>query len=232
MGHGPQFEAIEACVFDAYGTLFDIHAPVARMASRIGPSASELTALWRRKQLEYSWLRSLMRTHADFWQVTSEALDYALTVHSIDDAGLRDELMRLYLTLEPYPDARSCLAELAKLKCRTAILSNGTAAMLSAAVTAASFGELIEAIISVEEVGVYKPDPRVYAQALERLAIRWPSSILFVSGNPWDAQAAANFGFRVARIDRYGLPDDRMPGRIDVLIPSLAEVPALLAARR
>lgn len=232
MGHGRQFGEIEACVFDAYGTLFDIHAPVARMASRIGPSASELTALWRRKQLEYSWLRSLMRTHADFWQVTSEALHYALDVHSIADAELHDELMRLYLTIEPYPDARSCLTEIAKVQCRIAILSNGTPTMLSAAVTAANLGELIEAVISVEEVGVYKPDPRVYAQALERLAIRWPSSILFVSGNPWDAQAAANFGFRVARVDRYGLPNDMIPGRIDILIPGLAEVPGLLAPRR
>ena len=232
MGHGPQFEAIEACVFDAYGTLFDIHSPVTKMASRIGPSASEVTLLWRRKQLEYSWLRSLMRTHADFWQVTSEALDYALGVHSINDPGLRAELMRLYLTIEPYPDARACLAELARVKCRTAILSNGTPAMLSAAVTAAELGDLIESIISVEEVGVYKPDPRVYAQALERLAIRWPGSILFVSGNPWDAQAAANFGFRVARIDRLGLPDDGIPGRIDVLVAGLAEVPALLARRQ
>jgi 2-haloacid dehalogenase len=232
MGHGPQFEAIEACVFDAYGTLFDIHAPVAKMASRIGPSASEVTLLWRRKQLEYSWLRSLMRAHADFWQVTSEALDYALGVHSIDDPKLRDELMQLYLKIEPYPDARACLAELARVKCRTAILSNGTPAMLSAAVTAAKLGDLIEAIISVEEVGIYKPDPRVYAQALDRLALRRPSSILFVSGNPWDAQAAANFGFRVARIDRYGLPDDGIPGQIDVLVAGLAEVPALLARRR
>ena len=226
-----RIEGIEACVFDAYGTLFDINAPVAAVAGRIGPSAADLAALWRRKQLEYTWLRSLMQAHVDFRQVTSDALDYVLSLQSIADPGLRDELMRLYSTIEPYPDARPCLAELARLKYRTAILSNGTPEMLASAVSAARLEDLIEVVVSVEEVGVYKPDPRVYAQALKRLDLRDPRAILFVSGNPWDAQAAANFGFRVARVDRMGLPDDRIPGRIDVLVPTLGEVPPLLPAR-
>ena len=226
-----RIDGIQACVFDAYGTLFDIHAPVARVAGRIGRSAGDLAALWRRKQLEYSWLRSLMQAHVDFRQVTSDALDYALTLHSISDPELRDELMRLYSTIAPYPDARPCLSELARLKYRTAILSNGTPEMLASAVSAAGFDDLIEAVVSVEEVGVYKPDPRVYAQALKRLDLRDPRAILFVSGNPWDAQAAANFGFRVARVDRMDLPDDRIPGRIDVLVPTLGEVPTLLTPR-
>ena len=156
-----RIEGIEACVFDAYGTLFDINAPVAAVAGRIGPSAVDLAALWRRKQLEYTWLRSLMQAHVDFRQVTSDALDYVLSLQSISDPDLRNDLMLLYSTIEPYPDARPCLAELASLKYRTAILSNGTPEMLASAVSAARLKDLVEVVVSVEEVGVYKPDPRV-----------------------------------------------------------------------
>lgn len=216
---------IQACVFDAYGTLFDIHSPIAKIAGRLGDSALEFSKLWRQKQLEYTWLRSLMREHADFGQVTRDALDYSLEVFGHTDTELRDDLMQLYLRLDAYPDARICLETLSRRSLRRAILSNGTPDMLTEAVDFAGLSNLIDEIISVEEVGTFKPDPKVYARALHRLDIQEPSAVFFVSANPWDAQAAAQFGFRVARVDRFGLRDDNIPGRPEIVLKSLAEVP-------
>src|SRR5437763_15785218 len=129
-----RLEGIKACVFDAYGTLFDVHAPVKRLAAEIGPKADELTRIWRQKQLEYTWLRSLMGAHADFWKVTSEALKYALAFAGIDDPGLKDELMVLYLKLDAYPDAALTLGTLRSRGMRLGILSNGSPSMLDSAV--------------------------------------------------------------------------------------------------
>lgn len=220
---------IEACVFDAYGTLFDVDSPVARLAGRLGASALEFSKLWRQKQLQYTWLRSLMREHADFRQVTLDALDYSLRVHGLTDSTLREDLMQLYLRLDAYPDARLCLKDLARTQFRTAILSNGTPEMLAEAAASAGLSDYFDEIISVEEVGIFKPDPRVYARALDRLGIGRPSSIFFVSANPWDAQAAARFGFHVARVDRFGLPDENIPGRPEMLLKSLAQVPEVIS---
>jgi 2-haloacid dehalogenase len=218
---------IEACVFDAYGTLFDIHSPMGRLGARLGASASDMSRLWRQKQLEYTWLRSLMRVHADFWHVTRDALDFAMKVYGVSDASLREELLDLYLRLEAYPDALACIESLGRRTLKLAILSNGTPAMLAQAASSSGIAPHFSAIISVEEVGVYKPDPRVYARALDQLHIARPTAILFVSANPWDAQAAAHFGFQVIRIDRFSLPDDNLPGRPALVLPSLAELPGL-----
>jgi 2-haloacid dehalogenase len=220
---------IEACVFDAYGTLFDVHAPVARLAERVGPSSAELSKLWRQKQLEYTWLRSLMREHADFLQVTRDALDYAMGVLGLHDSSLRQELLNLYSRLQAYPDALFCIEALVKKPVKLAILSNGTPAMLTEAATSAGIAAHLDEIISVEEVGVFKPDPRVYARVLHRLEITKRSAILFVSANPWDAQAGAHFGFQSVRIDRSSLPNENLPGDPAFLLRSLAEIPGLLA---
>jgi 2-haloacid dehalogenase len=224
---GSQFSGIGACVFDAYGTLFDVHAPVVRVAARIGPQADALSRLWRQKQLEYTWLRSLMRAHADFWQVTGEALDYALAAHGVDDPGLRDELMDLYLRLDAYPDAVEALRQLKAGGFATAILSNGSPAMLEAAVESAGIAGHLDHVISIEEAGIFKPDPRVYELAVRHAGMA-ANAICFVSANTWDAQAAAHFGFQVARIDRFGLKDERIPGAPKALIKSLSELPASL----
>jgi 2-haloacid dehalogenase len=223
-----QFSGIAACVFDAYGTLFDVHAPVARVAARIGGEADALSRLWRQKQLEYTWLRSLMRAHADFWQVTGEALDYALAAHAIDDPTLRTELMDLYLRLDAYPDALDTLQRLKARGLVTAILSNGSPAMLDAAVASACLGSHLDHVISIEQVGIFKPDPSVYGLAVRYTKVA-ADSICFVSANTWDAQAAAHFGFQVARVDRFGLKDDRIPGAPRALIKSLAELPDLVS---
>lgn len=220
-----KLDGVRACVFDAYGTLFNVHAPVAQMAARIGAEADAVSKLWRLKQLEYTWLRSLMQHHAPFWQVTGDALDYALAAHSIDDAGLRDELMQLYLHLAAYPDAVECLTQLKAQGFVTGILSNGSPDMLSAAVGSAGLGAHLDEVMSIEDVGIYKPDPRVYQLAVDRTGVSDASEICFVSANTWDAQAAKSFGFQVARINRFGLPDDNIPGWPDMLLDSLEELP-------
>ena len=223
-----KLEGIRACVFDAYGTLFDVHGPIRKHAAEIGPKAEELSRLWRQKQLEYSWLRSLMGVHADFWHVTGDALDYALETLAIDDPGLKDELMALYLKLDAYPDAKEALAAAKSRSLLTAILSNGSPSMLDSAVRAAGLDRHIDLILSVEDVGIYKPSRRVYRHALHKFQLAEAASICFVSANPWDAQGAANFGFQAVRVDRFGLKDDRIPGKPAAVIADLTELAALL----
>lgn len=223
-----KLEGIRACVFDAYGTLFDVHSPVQKLAGEIGEKADALSQLWRQKQLEYSWLRSLMGVHADFWHVTGDALDYALAFHGIDEPGLKDELLALYLKLDAYADAKEALAALKARNMRTAILSNGSPSMLDAAVRSAGLDKLLDEVLSVEDVGIYKPSRRVYRLAMQKFVIHDAPAICFVSANTWDAQAAAQFGFQVVRIDRFGLPHDKIPGKPARLVKSLTELPALL----
>jgi 2-haloacid dehalogenase len=172
---------------------------------------------------------AVMREHVDFWHVTGDALDYSMAFHGIRDTSLREELMALYLRLRAYPDAVSCIEALAKTPFKMAILSNGTPAMLTQAATSAGIVDYFHEIISVEEVGIFKPDPRVYGRAIVRLHIDQPSAILFVSANPWDAQAAARFGFQVIRVDRFSMPDENLPGRPSVVIPTLADLAQIIA---
>lgn len=223
-----KLEGIRACVFDAYGTLFDVHSPVQKLAAEIGEKADALSQLWRQKQLEYSWLRSLMGVHADFWHVTGDALDYALAFHGIDEPGLKDELLALYLKLDAYADAKEALGALKSRNMRTAILSNGSPSMLDAAVRSAGLDKLLDEVLSVEDVGIYKPSRRVYRLAMQKFVIHDAPAICFVSANSWDAQAAAQFGFQVVRIDRFGQPPDKIPGKPARLVKSLTELPALL----
>ena len=223
-----KLEGIRACVFDAYGTLFDVHAPLAKLASEIGPKASEVSQLWRRKQLEYTWLRSLMGVHADFWHVTGDALDYALELHGIDDPGLKDELMVLYLKLDCYADVKGAVQAVRSRSLRTAILSNGSPSMLDQAVRHAGLDKLFDMVLSVEDVGIYKPSRRVYRHAMQRLQLHDAPSICFISANAWDAQAAAQFGFQAVRLNRSGVKDDRIPGKPAAVIETLAGLAGLL----
>jgi len=219
---------IKACVFDAYGTLLNVHAPVGALAGRIGPNADAVSKLWRQKQLEYTWLRSLMHAYVPFWQVTGDALDYTLEAFSINDKGLRDELMQLYLHLAAYDDAVACLKKLKQLGVATAILTNGSTDMIDAAVKSSGLHEYLDEVLSVDDVGIFKPDPRVYQLAVDRMSVTDPAEICFVSANTWDAQASKEFGFQVARINRFGLKDDRIPGRPDMLLQSLEELPGVV----
>jgi 2-haloacid dehalogenase len=221
-------QGIKACIFDAYGTLFDVHGPVLRELNALCERAVAFTAQWRDKQLQYTWLRSLMGVHADFWQVTADALDHTMQLFAIEDRLLHRRLMELYLSLAPFPDAAPCLAELQRRGLRLAILSNGSPAMLEAAVRAAGFAGFFERVISVEEVGIYKPSRRVYRHGQAALKLASPQDVCFVSANSWDAQAAASFGFQVVRIDRGGTPADRIPGTPALELKSLEPLPASL----
>jgi 2-haloacid dehalogenase len=223
----PAFSDIGACVFDAYGTLFDVHSAVGRGGATLGDKAQGVSDLWRQKQLEYTWLRSLMDTHVDFWQVTSEGLDYALAAHGIDDPALKDSLMNLYLTLDAYPDVSACLGALRANGKATAILSNGEPRMLEAAVGSAGLTDLLDKVLSIETVGIYKPDRRVYQLAVDELGVE-AGRICFVSTNAWDASGAAHFGFKVAWLNRFGKQPDRLPGDIRGEITTLADLPGLL----
>jgi 2-haloacid dehalogenase len=217
---------IEACVFDAYGTLFDVHSAVARLGARVGERADALSQLWRGKQLEYTWLRSLMGRHADFWQVTGDALDYALARTGVD-ARLREPLLQAYLALDAYPEVPDALRRLRAGGLKTAILSNGEPRMLGAAARSARIAELLDAILSVEEVGVFKPHPKVYQLALDRLAVP-PHQIVFQSSNAWDVSGAAAFGLRAVWINRQGLPPERLPGAAEHELRDLSGLPGLL----
>jgi 2-haloacid dehalogenase len=218
---------IKACVFDAYGTLFDVHSAVGKHRHRLGDIADQFSNLWRTKQLEYTWLRSLMGHHADFWRVTEDALDFAFDMHGINNPDLRRDLMEAYLELDCYPEAPEALSHLKSRGFKLAILSNGTPAMLEAAVQNAGIEALIEKNFSVEDVGIFKPDFRVYQMAVDGLNVR-PEEIVFQSSNAWDASGASAFGFKVAWVNRFGQHRERLPGQPDVEIRNLMALPTLL----
>lgn len=223
-----KLHGIRACVFDAYGTLFDVASPVAKLATEIGPEAPEIAALWRQKQLEYSWLRSLMGEHADFWHVTGDALDYALEVHGVSEPGLRDEMLALYLKLDAYPEVAEALAAVKARGKLTAILSNGSPSMLDAAVRHAGLEKLFNMVLSVEDVGIYKPSRRVYRLAMQKLQLHEAKEICFVSSNTWDVHGAAQFGFQVVRVDRVGVKDDRLPGKAAGVVKDLGALAGMV----
>ena len=221
---------VGACVFDAYGTLFDLINPVAARAARLGDTAPLLSELWRRKQLEYSWLRSLMGQHVDFWRVTGEALDYAMATLKVDDLALRAELMELYLSIPTYDEVPEALAALKAAGVRTGVLSNGAPMMLTAAVNCANITPYLDAVISVEDIGVFKPDPRVYQLAVDKMRLK-PGEIAFFSSNAWDIAGAATFGFRAVWCNRAGAPPERLPGAPVAEIRNLTEaLPMLVEA--
>ena len=223
-----KLDGVTACVFDAYGTLFDVHSPMRKLAAEIGPEADNISKLWRQKQLEYTWLRSLMGVHVDFWHVTGDALDYALEHYNVSEPGLKDEIMALYLNLEAYPEVAEALEAVRGRSKRTAILSNGSPSMLDAAVRHAGLERLFDFVLSVEDVGIYKPSRRVYRLAMQKLQLHDAPAICFVSANTWDAQAAAQFGFQVVRVDRFSLKDDRIPGTPAALIKDLSELAGMV----
>ncbi len=224
-----QLAGIRACVFDAYGTVFDYASAAARCRDELGDRFGQLAQLWRDKQLQYTWLRAVQGRHADFWQVTGDGLDFALETLGIGTPALRDRLMNLFLTLEAFPEVPDVLRRLRAAGLRTAILSNGSPRMLAAAVDGAGLAGLFDAVLSVEEVGVYKPHPKVYQLAVDRLGVA-AQAIAFQSSNAWDAYAASAFGMRVVWCNRYGQRPERLPGRPDAEVRSLAELPGLVVS--
>lgn len=225
--HNDKLAGIRACVFDAYGTLFDFASAAAGCADVLGEKTGALTVLWRDKQLQYTWLRTLQGAHADFWSVTRDALEYALDALDLGDAALADRLMSLYLNLKAFPEVPEALRRLKSAGLKTAILSNGTPQMLEAVVSNAGLGELFDHVISVEAVGVFKTDPKVYQLAVDRLGVA-RQEIAFQSSNAWDAYAASAFGMRVVWCNRYGQRPERLPGKPDRQVRTLADLIPIL----
>ena len=218
---------IEICVFDAYGTLFDFNSAVARHRAAIGPKADALSEMWRTKQIQYTWLRNSMGDYAPFWQVTGEALDHCLAAHSITDPSVRDRLMKAYLALDPFPEVQAMLDKLRRAGKRLAILSNGNPEMLDPMVKASGLADRFEAVLSVDAAKVFKVDPRTYMLVEQRLGVK-PDKVCFLSSNCWDAHGAAHFGFQTFWVNRGGVPEDNLPGKVVAEIKDLSHLPALL----
>lgn len=217
---------MKAVVFDAYGTLFDVHSVAAACEHHFPGQGAALSRLWRTKQLEYTWLRSLMERYADFERVTFDALAHACAMLDLSlDGDARADLLAAYRHLTPYPEVSATLDALAGR--RRAILSNGSPGMLDAVVGNAGLADRLEAVISVDALRVYKPHPNVYALATERLGVR-ADAIAFVSSNFWDIAGATSFGFRTFWINRSGQKPDELGFRPRATLTRLDELPAHL----
>ena len=219
--------AIRVYLFDAYGTLFDVHAAVRRHAEAIGPDSQRLSELWRQKQLEYSWIRTLARRYRDFATLTEDALDFALASVAPWRTDLKPVLLDAYWRLEPYPEVPAVLASLRARGMMTAILSNGTPPMLAAAVSSAGIGGHLDAVLSVDAIGAYKTDPAVYAMALRELGVD-AAEVSFQSSNRWDVAGAVAYGLRAVWVNRSGQPDeyaDLPPAAVIKSLDGLLDLP-------
>jgi len=223
---------VTTCVFDAYGTLFDVAAAAREAAAEPGGEAlarhwPKLAADWRTKQLQYSWMRAVTGVHADFWQVTRDGLDWAMEASGLDDDALRERLLQLYWELSAFPEVPAMLQALKAAGQTTAILSNGSPDMLAGAVDSAGLGDVLDGLISVEEVGVFKPAFVVYELVERRFGVE-KDEVLFVSSNGWDAACAGGYGFRTAWVNRAEEPVDRLPWTPDHVLSDLTLIPELV----
>jgi 2-haloacid dehalogenase len=217
---------VQAYVFDAYGTLFDVHAAIARHRAEAGPEAERFSEIWRTKQLEYSWTLTLAGAYLDFWTLTERALDYAFARVPSVDRALRPKLLDAYFNLDAFPDASETLTALKSRGLQLAILSNGSPRMLAAAVQASGLAAALDAVLSVDAVRVYKPQPEVYALVTDRFGIP-AQHIVFVSSNRWDVMGAASYGFNAVWVNRGRMPDEYSDAQPTRVIATLAELPAL-----
>lgn len=210
-------------MFDAYGTLFDVHAAAAEYAERLGPKWQVLSELWRTKQLEYTWIHASAGVHDSFWNLTVQALDFSIqSIGGVDDQ-LREGLLSAYRTLGAYPEVADVLSQLKDQGHQTAILSNGDADMLSDAVNSAGLSSRLDRVLSVEEVGVFKPDMKVYQAATDQFGVA-PEEISFQSSNRWDIAGAAIFGFDCVWVNRAGKPDEYPNAKPSRTIKDLTEL--------
>lgn len=207
-------------VFDAYGTLFDVHAAVRHHAAEIGPDGQLLSDLWRAKQLEYSWVRTLMGAYQDFWALTEQALDHAFARIPTADRSLRQKLLDAYWTLDCYPEVPNVLRTLKAGGARIAVLSNGSPAMLASAVRSAALDDIIDDIFSVDPLRRFKTDPSVYDLVTTQWRL-YPDAVSFQSSNRWDVAGATKFGFRTVWINRANMPDEYQDLKPSLILPSL-----------
>lgn len=215
-----------AYVFDAYGTLFDVHAAVRKHAEKLGPDAQRLSSLWREKQLEYSWVRALMGQYKDFWQLTEDALDTAFALVPTADKSMRADLLSAYMTLDCYPEVPEVLTDLKATGAKLAILSNGSPEMLDAAVKAAGLSDLLDDVFSVDSLKTFKTDPKVYEEVTFSYRI-YADAVSFQSSNRWDIAGATKFGFRTVWMNRTGMPDEYADLSPAATLSDLTGLPAL-----
>lgn len=216
---------MKAYVFDAYGTLFDVHSAIGRHRAAAGPDAERFSEVWRAKQLEYTWTLTLAGTYADFWTLTQSALDFAFARVPSVSRALRAQLLDAYFALDAFADAGATLAKLRAEGHRTAVLSNGSPNMLQAAIERS--GIVFDAVLSVDAIGLYKPHPAVYALATAALELA-PTDIVFASSNRWDVMGAARFGFHTVWVNRALLPDEYPQAAPTAIVSSLNELAAVL----
>ena len=194
-------------VFDAYGTLFDVHAAIGRFRDRAGPDAERMSDIWRTKQLEYSWTLTLAGRYAPFWTLTERALDFALARVPTVDKALKPQLLQAYFNLDAFPDARVALRTLKAKGHKTGILSNGSPDMLDGIVDGAGVRGDLDAVLSVDVLKMFKPRPEVYALVTQRFACK-PADVTFVSSNRWDVMASVSVGFHGLWVNRSKMPDE------------------------
>ncbi len=214
---------IKACIFDAYGTLFDVNAACRELSMEVGGNWEKLASLWRLRQVEYTWLRNSMDEYIDFWQITSDALDYAMETLGIENNELREQLLNLYLKLEAYPEVKVLLTKLKQRGLKTGILSNGSMKMLNSAVDNANIREYLDEILSVEECEIYKPSSKVYDLVKIKMQIN-KENVLFFSSNAWDMHAASNYGFKTIWVNRFNNKLERLPGKPINIVNSLDKI--------
>ena len=216
-----------ALIFDAYGTLFDVNAACRELSIEVGEKWQELSTLWRLRQVEYTWLRNSMNAYIDFWQITSDSLDYAMDTLNIKNKKLRRNLLRLYLKLEAYREVKDVLEKLKKEGFKTGILSNGNKKMLDSAVKNANISGLLDEVISVEECKVYKPSKKVYELVEIKMGIK-KEQVLFFSSNAWDMHAASNYGFNTIWVNRFNAKLERLPGKPLKIVNSLEKIDEII----
>ena len=218
---------IEACIFDAYGTLFDVNAACRELSKEVGDNWEKLASLWRLRQVEYTWLRNSMDEYIDFWKITSDALDYAMETLGIENYKLREELLNLYLKLEAYPEVNDLLKKLKQRGLKTGILSNGSMKMLNSAVNNANIREYLDEILSVEECEIYKPSSKVYDLVKIKMQID-KENVLFFSSNAWDMHAASNYGFKTIWVNRFKAKLEKLPGKPIDIVYSLEKIDEII----
>ena len=217
---------IKAIIFDAYGTLFDVNSAAEKCKDQIGDKWEPFANFWRTTQLEYTWLRSLMRRHKDFWQVTEDSLDKSMKAFNID-SSMKNELLNLYKILSPYKEVSETLKALKEKKFKLAILSNGTPSLLNELVKSNNLNDLFDDIFSIEEVGVYKPDSKVYDIPVKKYKIK-KDEIAFLSANTWDVSGGGNYGYHAIWVNRNNNIFDNLDYKPTSEIKSLKELTNLI----
>jgi len=213
---------IKAIIFDAYGTLFDVNSAAEKCKEKLGDKWEGFANYWRTTQLEYTWLRSLMKRHKDFWQITEDSLDKSMNFYNIDNA-MRSELLNLYKVLSPFTEVRDTLKKLKQSNYKLAILSNGTPDLLNELVVSNQLKDIFDDIFSVEEAGIFKPDSKVYDLPINKYNIE-KNEVLFLSANTWDVSGAGNYGYNTVWVNRNNNIFDKLDFEPNQQISNLSEL--------